>query len=325
MNDSLFPEDIVAAANIAQPVAPPENDPDLEEVVSWFKAQANLEKRFGQSLRQAIDEVLDGQRTGRFNIAELEKTEKTYLGTKVEIILRAEFDLGRGQNMDYSIVGHQVDSKFTIGENWTIPHEADGHICLLTKANDHKSTFDVGLIRIHDSLLNIGRNRDGKRSLSAAGRAAVHWITRGGKLPENILLGLPAEERTAILPAARGRRGRGNGGQTRTNELFRRVQKRLINRNTVLTVAQQDDSPKRVRDARNHLRPEGIMILGDMKRHPHIARDLGLPVPDKGSWVSVRVTEAAELPADRRTTCIDGRHYAVWQDGDPEVPAPVDY
>jgi hypothetical protein len=320
----LFSQDVAAAANIAHPV-PPQNDPILEEVISWLEVQPNYKRRIGQSLRQSIDEVLDGQRTGRFNIDDLEKTEKTYLGTKVEIILRTEFGLGRGLNMDYSIVGHQVDSKFTIGENWTIPREADGHICLLTRAHDHRGTFDVGLIRIHDSFLNIGRNRDGKRSLSAAGRAAIRWVVRAGKLPENILLSLPAPERVAILTASRGRRGRGNGGQTRTNELFRRVPERLINRNTVLTVAQQDDSPKRVRDARNHLRSEGFMILGDMKRHPHIARELGLPVPDKGSWVSVRVTEVGESATDRRTTRINGKLYAVWQDGDPEGPAPADY
>lgn len=286
--------------------------------------QADLKGRFGQALRQSIDEVLDGQRTSRFNINELEKTEKTYLGTKVEIILRSEFSLGRGQNMDYSVAGHDVDSKFTIGVNWTIPSEADGHICLLTKASDRMSNYQVGVLRIHDDLLNLGQNRDGKRTLSAAGRAAIKWIIPAGELPENILLNLPEAERSAIFNASGRKPGKRNSGQDRTNELFRRVQERLINRNTVLTVARQDDSPKRVRDARGHLRDEGIIILGDMNQHPHIARDLGLCIPSKGSWVSARVTEvdAGEI---RRSTQISGKDYAIWREGDSACPAPPAY
>jgi hypothetical protein len=38
-------------------------------------------------LRKAIDEVIDAPRTNRFTLDEIEKTEKTYLGIKVEILL----------------------------------------------------------------------------------------------------------------------------------------------------------------------------------------------------------------------------------------------
>lgn len=325
MEDALFPRDIATIKIIAQPLETSTEDPHLEDVSNWLKVQPGLERRFGQAIRQSIDEVLDGQRTGRFNIDELEKTEKTYLGTKVEIILRAEFNLGRGQSMDYSITGHDVDSKFTIGSNWTVPREAVGHICLLTKASDYRSRYQAGLLRIHENFLNAGRNRDGKRTLSALGRSAIKWVIPQGTLPENILLNLSEEEREAIANASSGRRNHGNGGQSRTNELFRRVQGRLVNRNTVLTVARQDDSLKRVRDARIHLRPEGIMILGHMKQHPHIARDLELPVPDAGSWVAVRVAEVSVIDASRRTTRISGKDYAIWRKGDGEYPAPAVY
>ncbi|TRO69800.1 NaeI family type II restriction endonuclease [Streptomyces sp. IB201691-2A2] len=318
MEDSLFPLDIAAAQKIANPSTSPEPDPNLLKVRDWFKMQSNLEARFGQALRQSIDEVLDGQRTGRFNIKDLEKTEKTYLGTKVEIITRAEFNLGRGEKMDFSISGHDVDSKFTSGDNWTIPREADGHICLLIKASDIKASYQVGLLRIHETLLNLGANRDGKRTPSAAGREAIQWIIPEGRLPENILLNLPDADINAIFKT-------GSSGQARTNELFLRVQGRLVNRNTVLTVARQDDSLKRVRDARHHLRSEGIMILGHQKQHPHIARALGLRVPDKGSWISIRVAHADDFEPTRRSTRISGQNYAVWKEGDSPVPAPTEY
>ncbi|MYQ91239.1 restriction endonuclease [Streptomyces sp. SID4946] len=318
MSDSLFSLDANAAQGIAQSTTLLESDGDLIEVSNWFRTQSDLKSRFGNVLRQSIDEVLDGQRTGRFNLKELEKTEKTYLGTKVEIVVRAEFELGRGTKMDFLIDGHEVDAKFTSGDNWTIPGEADGHICLLIKANDHRASYQVGLIKISDAHLNHGKNRDGKRTLSAAGRNAIEWLVKEGELPENILLTLPDSAMKSIFENKRS-------GQARTNELFMRVQEKLINRNTVLTVARQDDSPKRVRDARSHLRNRGIIILGHQGQHPRIARDLGLPVPTKGSWVSTRITELEASSPGRESTQISGRIYAVWKDGDPSSVAPDKY
>ncbi len=53
-------------------------------------------ERFGHAIRQSFDEVFDGQRTGRYALAQLSKVEKTYIGTKVEIVVQAEFGLERG-------------------------------------------------------------------------------------------------------------------------------------------------------------------------------------------------------------------------------------
>lgn len=321
MPDQPLPLDIFAAQNISEATAPQGGgDEHLEAVTKWLRS-IPLEKTIGACLRQAIDEVLDGQRTGRFDIDDLEKTEKTYLGTKVEIIIRSTLGLQRGKRMDYLIQGREVDSKFTIGKNWTIPREANGHICLLTSADDHNSAFRVGIVRISNAILNIGENRDGKRTLSSAGRQAVEWLVPGGSLPANILMGLPEADRTAISAASAGYRGHGNGGQLRTNELFRRVQGRPVDRNTVLTVARQDDSPKRVRDARNKLRPEGIIILGHQSNHPRIAEALDLAVPEKGSWIAATVTKVTSS-CDRPKAEIEGALYAIAAPGEmPEAPA----
>ncbi|MBD0741638.1 hypothetical protein BG418_09085 [Streptomyces sp. CBMA152] len=274
-------------------------------------------------MRQSIDEVLDGQRTGRFDINELEKTEKTYLGTKVEIIVRSAFDLGRGGPMDYRIAGHDVDAKWTSGATWTIPREAMGHLCLLMSADDYRSAFQVGLVRITDEVLTLKPNGDGKRAISSAGKSAIRWLIpkAEGALPVNVLLDIPVADREAIFHASDGYRGSGNGGQLRINELLRRAQGRIIDRNTALTVASQDDGPKRVRDARKLLRPEGIVVLGHQNDHPRIARELGLPVPAKGTWVAVRL--AIEPPGGLRPGVdVQGTRYVIAQNGD--VPAAPD-
>ncbi|MDT0447296.1 NaeI family type II restriction endonuclease [Streptomyces johnsoniae] len=273
--------------NIAIASPPGSMDPGVRAVASCFTARAGMERLFADCFRQAIDEVLDGQRTGRYDLtaADVESTEKTYLGTKVEIIVRAAFSLLRGRYMDYLVDGHEVDAKFTMRKNWSIPAEAVGHICLLMTADDAASFFRVGLVRITESALNQGRNRDGKRTLSKHGRESTFWIVPDGRLTENLLLHLPAADREKIFSHP--------GGQTRINELFRRVHGRIVNRSTVLTVAKQDDSPKRVRDARLRLRAQGIIILGHQRGHQRIAGELGLPVPTRGEWVAARVTPAS--------------------------------
>lgn len=308
-----------------------QEDTELEAVHVWFLNQKNLENRFGEVFRKSIDEVLDGQRTGRYDLyilqgeGRVEKTEKTYLGTKVEIVARAEFDLGYGDPMDYSIDGTNVDAKFTIGTNWAIPKEALGHICLLMQADDRKGTFRVGLLRTTMEVLNLGLNGDGKRTVSAVGRSRIRWIIQNGQIPRNFLLAMKKErpdKLDSIWHASDDYRGSGNGGQSRVNELFRQVPGELVDRNTVVTVAMQHDGLKRARDAREHLRSDGYIILGHLKPYPQIARDLDLPVPQKGSFVSAKLTMVPE-GTERSSTIINGVRYGLWRSGDPHLEAPL--
>ena len=67
-----------------------------------------------QLLRQAIDEVIDSYRSGRFTVAELEKTEKSYLGTKIEILLRNHLTLKKGKILDLDVDGIEVDVKYAL-------------------------------------------------------------------------------------------------------------------------------------------------------------------------------------------------------------------
>ncbi|WP_457029149.1 NaeI family type II restriction endonuclease [Kitasatospora sp. P5_F3] len=297
--------------------------PGLDAVESWFHGRPNLELRVGQVMRQSIDEVLDGQRTGRYDIRQLEKTEKTYLGTKVEILLRNEFDLVPGSSMDYSVAGHDVDSKFSLSSGWMIPTEAVGEICLVSTADDVRGTFSVGLVRAMEAALTKGGNKDSKRSLSKEGKTAIRWLVKDGSLPENLLLKMPEIDLDLVVKAGGTSGSSRRGGQQRVNELFRRewVQGRVVGRSTILTVARQDDGPKRVRDARIHLRPEGIVVLGHQGEHPRIARELDLTVPSKGQWTAVRLV-MSEDPG-RAGTVIGGTRYSVALSDESSAAAPI--
>lgn len=291
------------------------DDSGIEQVMRWFRNHADLESRFSSVFRQSLDEVLDGQRTGRYDVDTLEKTEKTYLGTKVEIVCRAAFNLPRGEDMDYRVCGHEVDAKFSLGRNWMIPREAMGHLCLLMSANDRQSTFRAGLVRISEEVLTRGGNQDGKRSISLSGRNHIKWLYQNGRLRKNLLLGL--------APATREALERVPVGQNRVDQLFRSVHGCIVDRNAVVTVAKQLDAPKRVRDARHRLAPEGVIILGHQKESPQVARALGLPIPDKGTWVATRVIPVSTPGDGRPAAYIEGVPYVVARPDESLHPAPV--
>jgi hypothetical protein len=307
---------------------------DLAPFVAWFYSQPQARERFRWALRDSLDELLDGPRTGRWAYQHLTKTEKTYLGTAVEVNLTKEFDIDNGADLDWSIAGLDIDCKFSkdLG-GWEIPMEmylcADhgersgraDHAAVLTWMNDDTSQWAAGIVRITDERLRWKQerdaygnpvrayNRDNKRKLDYSAKSEVHWLWGGLQtdLPTNLLLHLEPETRKRILNASLP--GRATSGQQRVNQLFREVPDRLIGRQTVLTVAQQDDSPKRARDARIALRPKGIVVLGHQGSHPHIARALELPVPIKGEWISTRLVPVSSDDV-RPKFSLDGQFWA---------------
>lgn len=292
-------------------------DPALDRAVDWFRAQPRMAERFGDAIRQSFDEVFDGQRTGRYSLTQLSKVEKTYIGTKVEIVIQSEFGLERGERMDYLVAGEEVDAKWSMRSGgWMIPTEAVGELCLCLTADDARSTFSVGMVRADEENLRRTANQDRKRQFNADGKMSMVWLVNQGELAENLLLCLSDEECSAILDP-------GLSGQQRVNQLFRRVLGRVVRREVVLTVAQQDDGPKRVRDARNALLPEGILVLGHQGSHPGIAKSLGLKVPPKGSWIAARVTKAGS--ADAKSVVIAGERWRLAAPGDPTSAGPTGY
>ncbi len=295
----------------------PPADTALDQVLAWLLADPHPEKVFGEVIRRAFDEVLDGQRTGRYRIEDLSKTEKTYIGTKVEILLADALAIERGGKLDFLIAGHEVDCKFSLTPfGAMIPIEAQGEICLLVSGNDSTSQFSAGLLRCAPELLRAP-NRDGKRGVLATARTRIAWLFEGAPIPENLLRNLPSESLEAILNHTRS-------GQARVDELFRLVHRRIIRREVTVTVARQHDGMKRVRDARKHLTADGVVILGHQDDHPRIAAALGLPTPDKGEFVATRVVPT-EPGASARAALIGDRLWREAQPNDPIVPGPDRY
>jgi len=261
-------------------------DHEIDMVESYLRSVDPLGIRTATVLRNTIDQLYDGQRTGRYKWDQLYKTEKTHCGTLVEINLQREFRFTDGHVLDFLIDGVEVDCKYSqrIG-GWMIPPEARGKICIVVSAADTEfPTWSLGIVRASEANLNLGSNRDSKATLNATGRESIRWLSLNQELPPNVLLQLSDEIVERIMS--------GTTGTRRINELFRTAQRRIIRRTVVATVAQQDDYMKRVRTnggARSALKPEGIIILGQYESHAKIAKQLNLPRPGKGDFVSAQV------------------------------------
>lgn len=294
------------------------DDSAVSEVVAHLKYEDPYAERFDRAIRATYDQLYDGQRTGRYRWNDLFKTEKTHFGTLVEINIQREFEFDDGAVLDYRLLGHEVDCKYSQkGGGWMLPPETIGQLCLVVTSSDPDCTFSVGVVRAKAEWLNLGRNRDGKATLNVAGRAGLRWVHRTGLLTPNLLLQVSEDDRSAIMDRPRS-------GQRRVNELFRRMQGCLITRTVVATVAQQDDYMKRVRGnggARSQLRSEGIVILGDYRSHCEVAEQLNVVRPRSGCFVSIRLTSAAI--GDEVSVELDGRRWRIADDDDPAAVAPL--
>jgi len=297
------------------------DDQEQDRVIGAWRSADPLNARAADVFRATFDQLYDGQHTGRFRWDQLYKTEKTHFGTLVEINLRREFsDIIRdGSVMDYRIADIEIDCKYSQSDGgWMIPPEAFGHLLLVGNADDAAGTWSLGVVRAAKAYLRTSANRDGKTQLNPEGRQAIVWLARYEPLPPNVLIGLPQEALDRIFSL--------HSGQARTNELLRLVTNRRIGRNTIATVAQQDDYMKRVRSnggARSALAPEGYLIPGgDYEAHRQVARDLGSAVPQAGEVVSIRVVPAD--PHDPHTVTMAGKLWRLARPGEKiSIPAPA--
>ncbi|WP_312250279.1 NaeI family type II restriction endonuclease [Stenotrophomonas geniculata] len=260
------------------------DDPALEQVAATLSRDPALLSKVGQALRTAFDEVIDAPRTGRFCIDQLEKTEKTYIGTKVEILLRKALALERGVLLDNLIAGHEVDTKFTVKNDWMIPQEAVGQLCMLVRADDVKGLCWLGLLRMAPAVLTNGQNRDGKKSISAAGKAQIRWLVEG-PMPRNFMLDLPEVVRSAILAQPSGRQ--------RVRALFTMATGLLIPRDVIEQLAQQRDAVKRAREMKETLGREGYQVLcATYLADREIMIAHGFTPAAKDEWLSLRISDS---------------------------------
>ena len=261
-----------------------------DEITKRAGGPKALGQGFSAMLRQCVDDVIMTPKTGRRSYDELEKTEKTYIGTRVEIELRALLRLPKGK-LDTLVLGKDVDIKNTMGSNWMIPTEAIDHPCILVAADEKRAMCFLGLIVAKLDYLTAGQNKDAKKSVSAEGFANILWLLKERPYPPNFWQTVPSDAIERIFS--------GSSGNQRMASLFREVQDTPIKREVVEAVAKQKDFMRRIRSdngrgTRDILLRESILLLsGDFDAG--LIKQLGLPECSGSEFISYQVKTAQDV------------------------------
>lgn len=243
---------------------PASNERDVDDFRRIATVRAELERRikasksnppdfFAAIIRQAVDEVL-GQGLMRFSIDQLDSTEKTYVGTRVEILTRQALDLGKGERADARVGDIDVDIKWSKSRKWMIGPENIGVVCLGIGTSKDSRTFSAGLFVPQTSLLSGATNRDKKYGISTQFfQRRIDWLVHGDELPPNFFESLPSAIRARILSQSTAT------GRLRT--LAELVPERPIPRAAIVFAASGKDDPlRRIREDKSRSTPP----LGEM-------------------------------------------------------------
>jgi hypothetical protein len=261
-----------------------------DEITRRAGGAKTLRLGFTAMLRQCVDDVIMTPKTGRRSYDELEKTEKTYIGTRVEIELRALLRLPKGK-LDTLILGKDVDIKNTMGSNWMIPTEAVDQPCILVAADEKRAMCYLGLIVAKLDYLTAGQNKDAKKSVSAQGFSNILWLLKEIPYPPNFWQTVPSAAIERIFP--------GKSGNQRMASLFREVLDTPIKRDVVEAVAKQKDFMRRIRSdngrgTRDILLTESILLLsGDFDAG--LIKQLGLPECSGSEFISYQLKTAQDV------------------------------
>jgi hypothetical protein len=258
-------------------------DPIRQEIAARAGGLDRLKEMYPGLVRDAIDFLLDPVRTARREVSELDNVEKTFIGLKLEHVVRDLLDVPKGVR-DLVINGMDVDIKNTIANTWTIPPETyeNSEPCLLMAADDVRCLCWLGLIVARPEYLGSD-NRDRKRSVVDAGFQHILWIVVDHSFPPS---------RFAALDMTRFRELRKvKGGSTRTEMFFEENLRKPIHRTVVFALLHdQDDPMKRVRGnsgARDKLRPKRIALLSG-RGDAALIQALKLPATSPSEFIAIK-------------------------------------
>ncbi|MER6235103.1 NaeI family type II restriction endonuclease [Streptomyces clavifer] len=266
-------------------LAGPDDDTELQAVLSWFSSHP-VAHLYTEAIRNSIDYVLDGGRTGRFDLMspDVHPGERASVGAKLEYEVLRIFGLPKAKPLDTLITNVPVDIKATIGDNWTIPTEAHCQLCICTQIQLKKNRHRSWLVRTHRSWLYRGKgNGDGKRGIAVDARN--NWsvpLYDWADLPVNPLRHLSEEQAAQVL-------ARKPGQVKRLLMMFRFLEGHVIPRNVILTVgAGRYDPMRRARQARDTAAKEGLTLLcGDRAESRDQAAARGITLQNS-EWIALR-------------------------------------
>lgn len=268
-------------------------DPELDALEATLRADAEFVQTVRRSVRQGIDEVIDGRRTRRRAYDELSTPEKSFCGIRIESALVQHLDLKPGRALDVSLHGVDVDVKASSREAWNIGPRQLGGVLLLVGFSEERGQFSVGLIRGYEKFMNPSRTRDAKRTLNRYAKKQIRWIGLNERLPITMLASLSdAAYRDIFRATARAERVKRCARHLPFHVPFPR---------RVLEIVVGGDDPLRGTRADSALTGGGGHPLGDIRiasfQTNNLLKVAGLPTLARGEHMKVRADELVKAKA----------------------------
>ncbi|MCR2784149.1 MULTISPECIES: NaeI family type II restriction endonuclease [unclassified Microbacterium] len=263
------------------------DDLELQKVSAWLMSRP-LSMHFTRAVDDAVRYVLDGARTGRFDLLspEVDSDERASVGTKLQYRVLNELGLYKEPPLDTRILHVPVELKATIRSNWMIPTEGQCQISILIQVDTAMRRHRAFLMRTHRAWLNEGANKDGKRGIAAE-------ALRRFSIPLVAWTPLPAEPLARLTPEQLAVVFAPRVGQTaRLTALFGFLPDTVIPRSSIETVCFGNKDPlRRARQAKDAVRStSGLEVLvGTWVQDQIRAEKLGFDLKD-GAWMATSAT-----------------------------------
>jgi len=247
----------------------------LSTIAAEIRARMALkpDSLFAEKMVEAIDFVLDAVRTGRTRVAQLDRQEKAFVGTKVEHFVRDYLDAPKGLRRDMHLAGYEIDIKHTVGRGWMIPPESfrNDEPLMLLISNEDDRISSMGVMLARPAYLTLGGNRDRKRTVSASGKGSILWIVQDIPWPKSRWDGIDMERFRRLRNGVRY-------GKPRAALFFEENLDRIVDRTVVTALLHEQKDPlKRLRangGARDTLAAKGIALLSGY-RDTDLASEFG--------------------------------------------------
>jgi hypothetical protein len=269
------------------------NDFDiLSPIAADIRTRApDLMTELPEQMLAALESVLEPVQTGRTRLADLDNVEKTFVGLKVEHLIRDMLDAPKGVR-DLVLAGQNVDIKNTVGKSWSwmIPPETyrDSEPCLLLALDEDRWQAWMGLIVARPEYLGKP-NRDKKRRILTEAYENILWLVQGASLPRNHWEGINIARFRELR--------RIKGGNVRAAIFFRENLRRPTHRSVLEALLyDQADFMKRVRGnggIRDVLRLERIAIVSGTFSNS-LLKMMGLPCIGKDEHIAIDVRTLEE-------------------------------
>ena len=153
----------------------------LSTIEQWILERVGggtcLERDLPMIARQAIEQVIDWPRTGRQSIDDVERAERAYLSTRLEIMFRYWLGGVGGNALD--VDGIEVGVKNVFGRECWISNQRIGRPLLIIQTDLGNSRVSLAALVARSNRARLTARCASSNNAAVHSRCSIHWLCVG--------------------------------------------------------------------------------------------------------------------------------------------------